>query len=69
VNPAPGDLVTVGIFYDQNGHYSFTATDSTRGTTQTVTMAAPYAGSMPLNSAEVLAMFPRQDFSVWLRHH
>ena len=49
VNPAPGDRVTVSIFYDQNDHYSFTATDTTQGTTQTVTIAAPYAGSMPLN--------------------
>ena len=44
VNPAPGDRVSVSIFYDQNGHYSFTATDATQGTTETVTMAAPYAG-------------------------
>ena len=72
VNPAPGDQVTVSIFYDQKGHYSFTTTDATRGTTQTVTMAAPYAGSMPLNSAQVLAMFnnstvipPPADAQIW----
>jgi len=72
VNPAPGDQVTVSIFYDQKGHYSFTATDTTQGTTQTVTMAAPYAGSMPLNSAQVLAMFnnstvipPPADAQIW----
>jgi hypothetical protein len=72
LNPAPGDQVTVSIFYDQKGHYSFTATDTTRGTTQTVTMAAPYAGSMPLNSAQVLAMFnnstvipPPADAQIW----
>jgi Peptidase A4 family len=71
VNPAPGDQVSVGIFYDQSGHYSFTATDTTQGTTQTVTIAAPYAGSMPLNSAEVLAMFsngtviPPADAQIW----
>ena len=72
VNPAPGDQVRVSIFYDQKGHYSFTATDTTQGTTQTVTMAAPYAGSMPLNSAQVLAMFnnstvipPPADVQIW----
>ena len=72
VNPAPGDQVTVSIFYDQKGHYSFTAADATRGTAQTVTMAAPYAGSMPLNSAQVLAMFdnstvipPPADAQIW----
>ena len=72
LNPAPGDQVTVSIYYDQKGHYFFTATDTTRGTTQTVTMAAPYAGSMPLNSAQVLAMFnnstvipPPADAQTW----
>jgi len=72
LNPAPGDQVTVSIFYDQKGRYSFTATDTTRGTTRTVTMAAPYAGSMPLNSAQVLAMFnnstvipPPADAQIW----
>ena len=72
VNPAPGDQVTVSIFYDQNGHYTFTVTDTTQGTTQTVTVAAPYAGSMPLNSAGVLAMFdngtmtpPPADTQIW----
>ena len=72
VNPAPGDRVGVSIFYDQNGHYSFTVTDTTQGTTQTVTVAAPYAGSMPLNSAGVLAMFdnstmtpPPADTQIW----
>ncbi|HET9966982.1 MAG TPA: hypothetical protein VFQ68_02030 [Streptosporangiaceae bacterium] len=72
VNPAPGDQVTVSIFDDQNGHYSFTAADTTQGTAQTVSMAAPYAASMPLNSAEVLAMFsnstvipPPADTQVW----
>jgi hypothetical protein len=72
VNPAPGDQVTVSIFYDQNSHYTFTATDTTQGTTQTVTVAAPYAASMPLNSAQVQAMFdnstvvpPPADTQIW----
>jgi len=72
ISPAPGDQVTVSIFYDQNGHYSFTAADTTQGSTQTVSMAAPYAASMPLNSAEVLVMFsnstvipPPTDTQVW----
>ncbi len=72
VNPAPGDQVTVSIFYDQNGHYTFTVTDTTQGTTQTVTVAAAYADSMPLNSAGVLAMFdnstmtpPPADTQIW----
>jgi hypothetical protein len=56
VNPKPGDQLRVSIYYDRHGHYFFTVTDTTRAT-QTVTVAAPYAGSMPLNYAEVLAMF------------
>jgi hypothetical protein len=73
LNPAPGDRVRVSIFYDQKGHYFLTAADTTRGTTQTVTMATlPYAGSMPLNSAGVDAMFdnstvvaPPADAQIW----
>jgi len=58
VNPRPGDQLRVGIYYYRNlGRYSLTVTDTTRATTQTVTVAAPYADSMPLNFAEVLAMF------------
>ena len=64
--------VPPSIFYDQKGRYSFTATDTTQRTTQTVTMAAPYAGSMPLTSAQVLAMFnnstvipPPADAQMW----
>jgi hypothetical protein len=72
MSPVPGDQLTVSIFYDQSGHYSVTATDTARGTIQTVTMAAPYADSMPLNSAQVLAMFsnstmtpPSADTQIW----
>jgi len=57
VNPKPGDRLWVSIYYDQHGHYSFTVTDTTQATTRTVTVAAPYADLMPLNFAEVLAMF------------
>ena len=72
VSPSPGDQVSVSIFYDQNGHYSFTVADTTQGTSQTVTVAAPYADSAPLNVAEVLAMFdntkmtpPPADTKIW----
>ena len=72
VNPKPGDQLRVSIFYDQNGHYSFTVTDTTQGTTQTVTVAAPYAGSMPLNFAAVAGMIdnskvtpPPADTRIW----
>ena len=72
ISPAPGDQVRASIFYDQNGHYSLTVTDITQAITRTVTVAAPYAGSMPLNSAEVLAMFdnsqltsPPADTQIW----
>jgi Peptidase A4 family len=72
VNPKPGDRVTVSIYYDQKGHYSFTAADTTQGTGQTVSAAARYAGQMPLNSAEVLGMIsnaavttPRADIRLW----
>ena len=72
VSPSPGDQVSVSIFYDQNGHYSFTVADTTQGTSQTVTVAAPYADSAPLNVAEVTAMFdnskmtpPPADTQIW----
>jgi hypothetical protein len=72
VSPSPGDQVSVSIFYDQNGHYSLTVADTTQGTSQTVTVAAPYADSAPLNVAEVLAMFdnsqmtpPPADTQIW----
>ena len=72
VSPSPGDQVSVSIFYDQNGHYTFTVADTTQGTSQTVTVAAPYADSAPLNVAEVLAMFdnstmtpPPADTRIW----
>jgi hypothetical protein len=72
VNPAPGDQLAVSIYYDRNGHYAFTVTDTTSRTSQTVTAAAPYAAQMPLNSAEVLAMFdnsamtpPPADTQIW----
>jgi hypothetical protein len=51
VNPKPGDQLAVSIFYDQHGHYSLTVTDSTQAATQTVTVPAPLADSMALNSA------------------
>ena len=72
VSPKPGDQLRVSIFYDQHGHYSFTATDTTQGTTQTVTLAAPYADSKPLNYAVVTTWFdtrtvaaPPADTQIW----
>jgi hypothetical protein len=49
VSPQPGDQLAVSIYYDQNGHYSYTVTDTTQGTTQTITTKALYADSMVLN--------------------
>ncbi len=72
INPKPGDRVAVSIYYDQKGHYSFTAADTTQGTRQTVSKAALYAGQMPLNFAEVLGMInnaavttPPADIRLW----
>ena len=72
VNPKPGDQLTVSIFYDQHGHYSLTVTDATQGAAQTVTVPAPYADSMALNSAEVLVSIdngavspPPADIRLW----
>jgi hypothetical protein len=72
VSPSPGDQLRVSVYYDQNGHYSLAVTDTTTGDTQTVTVAAPYVSSIPLNSAQVLAMFdnstmtpPPADTPIW----
>jgi hypothetical protein len=72
VNPKPGDQLRVSVYYDRNGHYSLAVTDTTQATTQTITMAAPYAASMPLNSAGVAVMFdnsamtpPPADTQIW----
>ena len=72
ISPKPGDRVTVSVYYDQKGHYFFTAADTTQGTGQTVSAAALYAGQMPLNSAEVLGMIsnaavttPRAGIRLW----
>jgi hypothetical protein len=72
ISPNVGDQVTVSIFYDQHGHYFFTATDLTQHTTQTVTTRAFYADQVPLNSAQVLAYLdngtvvpPPADAQIW----
>jgi hypothetical protein len=72
LHPHPGDQLSVSIFYDQQGHYLLTATDTTQKTTQTVKVNASYADQMPLNSAEVLAMIdnsavtpPPADIRLW----
>ena len=72
ISPNVGDQVTVSIYYDQHGHYFFTATDLTRHTTQTVTTRAFYADQTPLNYAKVLAYLdndtvvpPPADTQLW----
>jgi hypothetical protein len=72
VNPKPDDQLRVSIFYDQHGHYSLTVTDSTQGAAQTVTVPAPYADSLALNSAAVLVSIdngavtpPPADIRLW----
>ena len=72
ISPNVGDQVTVSIYYDQHGHYFFTATDLTQHTTQTVTTRAFYADQTPLNSAKVLAYLdndtvvpPPADAQIW----
>ena len=72
ISPDVGDQLSVSIYYDQHGHYFFTAADLTQHTTQTVTTRAFYADQMPLNSAQVLATFdnstvipPPADAQIW----
>ena len=72
VQPKPGDQLAVSIFYDQHGHYSLTVTDTTQAATQTVTVPAPYAASMALNSAVVDVSIdnsavtpPPADVQIW----
>jgi hypothetical protein len=72
ISPNVGDQVTVSIYYDQHGHYFFTAADLTQRTTQTVTTRAFYADQTPLNSAKVLAYLdndtmvpPPADAQIW----
>jgi hypothetical protein len=55
ISPNVGDQLTVSIYYDQQGHYLFTATDLTQHTTQTVTTTAFYTDQLPLNRARVVA--------------
>lgn len=72
VQPKPGDQLAVSIFYDQHGHYALTVTDTTQAATQTVTVPAPYAASMVLNSAVVAGSVdnsavtpPPADVQIW----
>jgi hypothetical protein len=72
LRPNTGDQLSVSIYYDRQGHYFFTAADTTQGTTQTVKVNAVYADQMPLNSAEVLGMIdnsavtpPPADIRLW----
>ncbi len=37
--PAPGDMLRLSIYYDQNGHVFFTAVDTTKGVSQTISIA------------------------------
>ena len=45
VTPTPGDQLSVSVYYDQQGHDYFTATDITSGTTQTAQVNADLAGT------------------------
>jgi len=45
VTPKPGDRLSVSVYYDQQGHDYFTATDITSGTTQTAQVNADLAGT------------------------
>jgi hypothetical protein len=72
ISPNVGDQLTVSIYYDQHGHYLFTATDLTQHTTQTVTATAVHADQIPLNRAWVLAYLdngtvvpPPADVRLW----
>jgi hypothetical protein len=70
ISPNVGDQLSVSIYYDQHGHYFFTATDLTQHTTQTVTTTAFYADPMPLNHARVLVyldtvVLPPADARLW----
>ncbi len=39
--PAPGDLLRLSVYYDQQGHVFFTAVDTTKGVSQTVSVPVP----------------------------
>ena len=70
--PIPGDQLTVGIYYDQHGHDYFTVTDTTRHTTQTVTVNAVLYDTSGYNTADIVAMInnsavtpPPADIQLW----
>ena len=72
VSPAPGDRLTVSIYYDKHGHYFLTVVDRARGDTHTVRLNAPYAVRYQLNTAEVLGSVdnaavvpPATDLRLW----
>lgn len=58
LSPQVGDQLAISVYYDQHGHYSFTATDTTQATTQTVTVNTlhPYS----LREADLGASFDNQ---------
>jgi Peptidase A4 family len=45
VSPKPGDRLAVSVYYDQQGHDYFTASDNTQAATQTVRVSADLAGT------------------------
>jgi hypothetical protein len=73
VSPDVGDVLTISIYYDQQGHNYFTVTDITKGITQTVKNAAgPEIASMPYNTARVVVAVddndlnpPATDTKIW----
>ena len=66
-------MLTISIYYDQQGHNYFTVTDITKGTTQTVKKAAsPNIASMPYNTARAVMGVdysdvnpPTADTKIW----
>lgn len=50
VSPAPGDRLSVSVYYDRHGHDYFTATDTTSGATQTARVNADLADTAYTNA-------------------
>jgi hypothetical protein len=50
MSPKIGDRLNISIYYDRNGHISFTAADVTQGITRTVQLSLP-TGNLVLNQA------------------
>jgi hypothetical protein len=58
LRPAPGDHLTISVFYDQHGHVRFTAINHRSGNTQEVTRTV---GSRTYTQAFVRSVFTNSD--------